>query len=361
MSHSWLKHHVQQLEIGSILCEHRWACGQGEECTLESFCTAMDDQSAAERAQGRRLEVRDVLTEKLVPRMFPEAMALGVNNLRPGCRPRQSPRKRDHTAALQIRAIGSEQETIGGAIVYLLGPALAFIHGLAIAQAQAGRGHGRRFAEATFSVLRSVGVACVFPEACACGEGTSVRFWEKLGFTACTDKVFDDDASRTNLERGSRPSGRVLRTMCGVIHCTGNLCMFRGLADDWSVSDVRIPIPRGAAVAWLARQIRAPRILEDDCNDSDPDDEGDAREAGGNCAAADIAADARDMQGMTIDQVDDVDLTTSTDCSTIEELDGADIGIQAVTVDKVDDCDLPSSCDTTRGRMRLRPVILIAK
>jgi hypothetical protein len=55
------------------------------------------------------------------------------------------------------------------------------------------------------------------------------------------------------------------------------------------------------------------------------------------------------MQGLTIDEVDDSDLT-STDCSTIEDLDGADIGIQAVTVDEVDDCDLLSSssndCDT---------------
>jgi hypothetical protein len=92
---------------------------------------------------------------------------------------------------------------------------------------------------------------------------------------------------------------------------------------DWSVSEVRIPIPHGPAVAWLARQICAALFLEDDCNKSDPADEGDTREAGGICAAADIAADARDMQAVTINKVDDGDVTTSTDCSTIDELDGA--------------------------------------
>jgi hypothetical protein len=148
---------------------------------------------------------------------------------------------------------------------------------------------------------------------------------------------------------------------------------------DWSVSEVRIPIPHGPAVAWLARQICAALFLEDDCNKSDPADEGDTREAGGICAAADIAADARDMQAVTINKVDDGDVTTSTDCSTIDELDGADIGVQPVTSDEVDDSDLlstsSSDCDTTarddshgnvniqavtvdnRGRLRLRLII----
>jgi hypothetical protein len=77
-SHSWLKHHVQQLEMDQILGVQSWACGQGEESTFEPLCTAMD-QSAAECAQARRLNTCDAPAEQLVSRTFLEAWALEVH------------------------------------------------------------------------------------------------------------------------------------------------------------------------------------------------------------------------------------------------------------------------------------------
>jgi GNAT superfamily N-acetyltransferase len=245
---------------------------------LSTHCSAGREEKEDLRDEDAaliRMRIRDVLQDQICDENYPLAMVMGVNR-KPEERPAwQDPISMDHTAGLQIAAVRDDGKDIfGAAVVYMLGPALAYIHGLAVLDSHKGRGCGTRFVGAVLSVLRKIGIQAVALEALAGDDDSVVGFWRRCGFEACTDERFDADAARTDTDRARRVCGRTLRVMEGTFNFAGTLAMFRGTAEGWSLADVHVHLPDEGALRTLAARCQLQRLELDDSDDEwDSEDE----------------------------------------------------------------------------------------
>jgi hypothetical protein len=86
-----------------------------------------------------QMRIQAILQDYISEENYPLAMVMGLNRKPEERRACQDPFLMDHTAWLQIAAVTDGGENIfGGTVVYMLGPALAYIDGLAVLESHKG-------------------------------------------------------------------------------------------------------------------------------------------------------------------------------------------------------------------------------
>jgi GNAT superfamily N-acetyltransferase len=251
----------------------QWPVGGGTSMWLHVEGTALGSSNRNTAVQHMRAQVQKLLVgEWCTTQVCPKATAFGKDARAAavqgaGARSAAEEKRscRDNRCMLQILALDEEgQESVGAAVVHVLGPALAYIDHLTIRPHLRSGGLGQKFAHAILAVLARCGVQGAFLEAIVPQQrrvggppgGPVVQFWAKAGFVPCSDEDDDAEQEHTNESRACRLSGVLMRMFTGLGAHQDTLAMFRGCQHDWE-------LPNKNHVAPLLPGHFPPPALED--------------------------------------------------------------------------------------------------
>lgn len=247
VSHEFVQSLVAQGPI-TLLGVRDWPFSEASEGTvrLHIECVAAGTRNADPAANRMRHKLMRILVKEFNKSCLP-GPAMAGRNLRDD-KEAKMPLNLDNRSALHIALLDeSDGSVIGGAVVYIHGPAFGYLPFIAILPERRGQGLGSKFARAIVGVLRHLSVCALILEATvepATRDQRIIRFWENhVGFVRATDEFFDNQEKLTNTSRNSRISGCAIREMSGVYAFPDGCIMFRGTKQGWKLGDSDVALP----------------------------------------------------------------------------------------------------------------------